>query len=160
MNSWILAGFLSVSLVLGTAAAGQAPKKKLPLQLPPGVTAHRGLEYIPDGHERHQLDLFVPGQAASFATVTHAATARASTMFNAGRQLGGAVGVAVLSTVISAVGVTQVSGGHRAPNATAYHLAFLTAAWWAGATGLSARKASESPCTLKAPRDTGRCGLT
>jgi EmrB/QacA subfamily drug resistance transporter len=72
--------------------------------------------------------VFVPGQAASFATVTHAATARASTLFNAGRQLGGAVGVAVLSTVISAVGVTHVADGHRVPDATAYHLAFLTAA--------------------------------
>ena len=72
--------------------------------------------------------VFVPGQAASFATVSHAATAKASVMFNAGRQLGGAIGVAVLSTVISAVGVLHVVRGHHVPNATAYHAAFLTAA--------------------------------
>ncbi|HEX4655567.1 MAG TPA: MDR family MFS transporter, partial [Mycobacteriales bacterium] len=72
--------------------------------------------------------VFVPGQAASFATISHAATAPASTLFNAGRQLGGAVGVAVLSTVISAVGVVKTQHGHHVPNATAYHAAFLVAA--------------------------------
>jgi EmrB/QacA subfamily drug resistance transporter len=72
--------------------------------------------------------VFVPGQAASFATISHAATARASVMFNAGRQLGGAIGVAILSTVISAVGVVHVIGGHPVANATAYHAAFLVAA--------------------------------
>lgn len=72
--------------------------------------------------------VFVPGQAASFATISHAATAPASTLFNAGRQLGGAIGVAILSTVISAVGVVHLSGGHPVPNATAYHAAFLVAA--------------------------------
>jgi EmrB/QacA subfamily drug resistance transporter len=72
--------------------------------------------------------VFVPGQAASFATVSHAATAKASVMFNAGRQLGGAIGVALLSTVISAVGVLHVVGGRHVPNVTAYHAAFLTAA--------------------------------
>ena len=72
--------------------------------------------------------VFVPGQAASFATITHAETGGASSLFNAGRQLGGAVGVAVLSTVISAVGVRHGVGGHVVPNATAYHAAFMTAA--------------------------------
>lgn len=72
--------------------------------------------------------VFVPGQAASFATVSHAATAKASVMFNAGRQLGGAIGVAVLSTVISGVGVVHTVGGRHVPNATAYHAAFLVAA--------------------------------
>jgi hypothetical protein len=72
--------------------------------------------------------VFVPGQAASFATVSHAATAPASTLFYAGRQLGGALGVAILSTVISAVGVVHVDGGRHVANATAYNAAFLTAA--------------------------------
>jgi EmrB/QacA subfamily drug resistance transporter len=75
-----------------------------------------------------QAHVFVPAQAAAFATVTPAATGRASTMFNAGRQLGGAVGVAVLSTVISAVGVLHRVGGQPRPNAAAYHAAFLVAA--------------------------------
>src|SRR3954447_10466649 len=75
-----------------------------------------------------QAHVFVPAQAAAFATVTPAATGGASTMFNAGRQLGGAVGVAILSTVISAIGVVhRVDGGLR-PNAHAYHVAFLVAA--------------------------------
>jgi EmrB/QacA subfamily drug resistance transporter len=72
--------------------------------------------------------VFVPAQAAAFATISGAATGRASTMFNAGRQLAGAVGVSVLSTVISAVGVLHVVHGRSVPNARGYHLAFLTAA--------------------------------
>src|SRR5204863_391370 len=71
---------------------------------------------------------FVPAQAAAFATVTPAATGRAATMFNAGRQLGGAVGVAVLSTVIAAIGVVHRVGGQVVPDAHAYHVAFLVAA--------------------------------
>ena len=36
--------------------------------------------------------VFVPGQAAAFATISPEATGRASTMFNVGRQLGSAPG--------------------------------------------------------------------
>jgi len=75
-----------------------------------------------------QAHVFVPAQAAAFATVTPAATGRASTMFNAGRQLGGAVGVAILSTVIAAIGVMHQVDGRLQPNAHAYHVAFLVAA--------------------------------
>jgi EmrB/QacA subfamily drug resistance transporter len=75
-----------------------------------------------------QAHVFVPAQAAAFATISPAATGRASTLFNAGRQLGGAVGVAMLSTVISGVGVMHHVGGSLAPNASAYHWAFLAAA--------------------------------
>ncbi|MBV9293644.1 MAG: MFS transporter, partial [Frankiales bacterium] len=82
--------------------------------------------------------VFVPAQAASFATISSAATGRASTLFNAGRQLGGAVGVAVLSTVIAAVGVIHRVNGRPAPNAHAYHLAFLTAAGIAVVAGVLA----------------------
>src|SRR4029077_2725391 len=60
--------------------------------------------------------VFVPVQAASFATITPAATGRASTMFNAVRQLGGAVGVAVLTTVIVLVGRDHVVAGHEVAN--------------------------------------------
>jgi EmrB/QacA subfamily drug resistance transporter len=72
--------------------------------------------------------VFVPAQAAAFATVSKASTGRASTLFNAGRQLGSAVGVAVLSTVLAAVGVTHHAGRSAVPNLSAYHAAFLTAA--------------------------------
>jgi EmrB/QacA subfamily drug resistance transporter len=73
-------------------------------------------------------NVFTPGQAAAFAGISGAATGRASTLFNASRQLGSAVGVAVLSTVIAAVGVTTRSGGHQTPRLAAYHWGFLTAA--------------------------------
>jgi hypothetical protein len=55
-------------------------------------------------------------------------TGRASTMFNAIRQLGGAVGVAVLTTVIVAIGPVHLVGGHLVANLTAYRAAFLVAA--------------------------------
>src|SRR5207244_7851638 len=72
--------------------------------------------------------VFVPVQAASFATISRAATGRASTMFNALRQLGGAVGVAVLTTVIVLIGPVHLVAGHQVVNLTAYRIAFLTAA--------------------------------
>jgi EmrB/QacA subfamily drug resistance transporter len=72
--------------------------------------------------------VFVPVQAAAFATITPEATGRASTMFNTVRQLGGAVGVAVLTTVIVAVGPVHVAGGHLVANLTAYRVAFVVAA--------------------------------
>jgi EmrB/QacA subfamily drug resistance transporter len=72
--------------------------------------------------------VFVPGQAAAFATISQASTGRAATLFNASRQLGSAVGVALLSTVLAAVGVTRHLGGHVVPHLAAYHWAFVTAA--------------------------------
>ena len=72
--------------------------------------------------------VFVPVQAAAFATITPEATGRASTMFNTVRQLGGAIGVAVLTTAIVAVGPVRIVGGHPAANLTAYRIAFLVAA--------------------------------
>ena len=72
--------------------------------------------------------VFVPVQAAAFATITPAATGRASTMFNTVRQLGGAVGVAVLTTAIVLVGPVHLVAGHLAANLTAYRVAFLVAA--------------------------------
>jgi MFS family permease len=72
--------------------------------------------------------VFVPVQAAAFATITPESTGRASTMFNTVRQLGGAIGVAVLTTTIVAVGPVHSSGGHPMANLTAYRTAFLVAA--------------------------------
>jgi EmrB/QacA subfamily drug resistance transporter len=73
-------------------------------------------------------NVFTPGQAAAFAGINGAETGRASTLYNASRQLASALGVAVLSTVIAAVGVTTDAGGHVAPHLAAYHWGFLTAA--------------------------------
>jgi EmrB/QacA subfamily drug resistance transporter len=72
--------------------------------------------------------VFIPAQAASFATISPERTGRASTLFNASRQLGGAVGVAFLTTVLAAAGPTRISFGHLVPNLSAYHAGFLAAA--------------------------------
>jgi EmrB/QacA subfamily drug resistance transporter len=72
--------------------------------------------------------VFVPTQAAAFATISPAATGRASTMFNAIRQLGGAIGVALLTTVIVLVGATHQVAGHEVANLAAYRVTFLVAA--------------------------------
>ena len=82
--------------------------------------------------------VFVPVQAAAFATISPAATGRASTMFNAMRQLGGAIGVAVFTSVIVAVGATARAGGHVVANLGSYHAALLAAAGFAALAALAA----------------------
>ena len=72
--------------------------------------------------------VFVPSQAAGFATISPADTGRASTLFNAERQLGGAIGVALLTTVVATVGPVKQVAHHAVPNLSAYHTAFLVAA--------------------------------
>ena len=59
--------------------------------------------------------VFVPDQAAAFAMISPASTGRASTLFNTSRQIGSAVGVAVLSTVLIGVGTAQAPEGPRSP---------------------------------------------
>jgi hypothetical protein len=49
-------------------------------------------------------------------------------MFNAGRQLGAATGVALLTTAIGIVGATHHVSGHLVANLDAYRAAFLVAA--------------------------------
>jgi MFS family permease len=88
--------------------------------------------------------VFVPSQAAGFATIAPADTGRASTMFNAIRQVGSAVGVALLATVIAAVGPVRVVDGHVSPNLTAYHVAFLVAAGVALLAGIGALTVSDA----------------
>jgi EmrB/QacA subfamily drug resistance transporter len=72
--------------------------------------------------------VFVPAQAASFATISRADTGRASTLYNASRQLGGALGVAMLTTTIVIVDPVHVVAGHVVANLTAYRVTFLVAA--------------------------------
>ncbi|HVT64662.1 MAG TPA: MDR family MFS transporter [Mycobacteriales bacterium] len=72
--------------------------------------------------------VFSPTQAAAFATISNAATGRGSTLFNTARQVGSALGVAILTTVISAVGVVHGERGHTQPNLAAFHWAFVVAA--------------------------------
>ena len=71
----------------------------------------------------------LPLRAATFATISPASTGRASAFYSAQTQLGAALGVAVLGTVLSIVGVTTLSAtGVVQPNLAAYHAAFLAAA--------------------------------
>ncbi len=72
---------------------------------------------------------FLPLQAAAFSTISPASTGRATAFYSAQMQLGSAFGVAVLSSVLSAIGPFQVSaGGTPVPHLIAYHAAFLAAA--------------------------------
>lgn len=73
--------------------------------------------------------LFLPNQAASLATITRRDTGRATTLTNVQRQLGSALGVALLSTVLAGIGpVATTSDGATEPNLTAYRAAFVAAA--------------------------------
>jgi EmrB/QacA subfamily drug resistance transporter len=72
--------------------------------------------------------VFVPSQAAAFATIPRAATGGATAMFNAVRQLGGAIGVALLTTVIAEIGAVHRAAGHEVANLAAYRITFLVAA--------------------------------
>jgi EmrB/QacA subfamily drug resistance transporter len=72
---------------------------------------------------------FIPTPAAAFATISPADTGKASALYNAQRQLGAALGIAVVGTVLSIVGPVIVHAHTPAqPNLAAYHAAFLTSA--------------------------------
>lgn len=71
--------------------------------------------------------IFLPNQAASLATVSRELTGRATMFMSVQRQLGAALGVAILSSVLAAIGATRVENGIESPNVTAYRVAFLVA---------------------------------
>jgi EmrB/QacA subfamily drug resistance transporter len=92
--------------------------------------------------------VFVPGGAAAFASISKTETAHASALFNSGRQLGSALGVAVLTTVLAAVGPFHLVGHILVPHLAAYHAAFLTAAaiaLVAGGVALAIRDSDAAP---------------
>lgn len=99
--------------------------------------------------------VFSPTQAAAFATISNAATGRGSTLFNTARQVGSALGVAILTTVISTVGVVHLRHGHPQPNLASFHWAFVVAA---GIALIAARfawtivDADAAPTMVKRPR--------
>ena len=103
-----------------------------------------------------QGQVFVPAQAAAFATISPEATGRASTVFNVIRQLGSATGVAVFTTVIVAVGATSTEGGQVTPNLAAYHLAFLLAAGIAVAGAVVALSIHDADAAATMVRRRGR----
>jgi EmrB/QacA subfamily drug resistance transporter len=102
--------------------------------------------------------VFVPAQAASFATISPADTGRASTLYNASRQLGGAIGVALLTTTIVIVGPVHLVAGHLTPNLTAYRITFLVAAAAAllGVVASLMIKDADAAGTMVNPRDRTR----
>ena len=90
-------------------------------------------------------------QAAAFATISPASTGRASTLFNANRQLGGAIGVAWLSTVLAAIGPTRQVGDRLIAHVAAYQGAFIAAAAVAlvgSATALLTVRDAEAASTM------------
>jgi EmrB/QacA subfamily drug resistance transporter len=73
--------------------------------------------------------IFLPNQVASLATISRRDTGRATTLTNVQRQLGSALGVALLSTVLSSMGaVVATASGATMPNLAAYRAAFFAAA--------------------------------
>ncbi|MEZ4507284.1 MAG: MDR family MFS transporter [Thermomicrobiales bacterium] len=72
--------------------------------------------------------IFLPNQAASLATVSKSETGRASTLFSVQRQLGSAIGIAVLGSVMAVVGTTVGGTIDGPPNVDAYHAAYMAAA--------------------------------
>jgi len=72
--------------------------------------------------------VFVATQAAAFATIPPRSSGRASTMFNVGRRLGGALGVAVATTSLVLVGMPAKSSSGSSGDLAAYQVAFLVAA--------------------------------
>ncbi|MCI1832051.1 MAG: multidrug efflux MFS transporter [Bifidobacterium sp.] len=71
--------------------------------------------------------VFIPSQAISMATISKVDIGKASPLFNAGKQFGSAVGVALLATVVNLATTADVN---REPNTALFpfHLAFLVAA--------------------------------
>ncbi len=82
--------------------------------------------------------VFLPSQAAGFATVGAARTSVASTIFNAQRMIGGAIGVALLTAVISALHPVRTVAGHPAANIHAFHAGLDVCAGVAVAAALAA----------------------
>src|SRR5262245_55893196 len=54
-------GSLAVMLTVVSVAAAQPPRPKPP----DGTKVHRSLEYVPGGHERQRLDLYVPAKTGA-----------------------------------------------------------------------------------------------
>jgi hypothetical protein len=74
--------------------------------------------------------VFLPSQAAGFATVGADRTSVATTVFNAQRMIGGAIGVALLTAVISALHPVRTVGGRAEANIPAFHAGLLVCAGW------------------------------
>jgi EmrB/QacA subfamily drug resistance transporter len=72
--------------------------------------------------------IFIPAQAAAFAKIPVEGMGRASTLFNTQSRLGSAVGVAIVASIVVAIGPTRTVGGQVVPHLMAYRIGFLVAA--------------------------------
>jgi len=98
--------------------------------------------------------VFLPNQAASMATISRELTGRASTFWSVQRQLGAAIGVATLSTVLTIVGPTRINAtGEIIPHLPAYRAAFLAAAAFAFIGALFSLRVpdEEAAATMRRP---------
>ncbi|HET9731280.1 MAG TPA: MDR family MFS transporter [Acidimicrobiales bacterium] len=123
----IVGGLLFVSMVLALISRVGAG--------PDSLWIMRGLMFVLGYGMAH---VFTPAQAAAFATIRPSSTGRASTLFNAQRQLGSALGVAVLSTVFAAVGPFRHTTAGTVAHLSAYHDAFALAAVMAAVAAVAA----------------------
>jgi predicted MFS family arabinose efflux permease len=71
--------------------------------------------------------VFISTQASAFTQISHAHTSHASSLYNSQRQMGSAMGVAVMAMVLNAVGTIKLVGGVPEANLAAYHAAFVVA---------------------------------
>ncbi|HEX4092010.1 MAG TPA: MDR family MFS transporter [Trebonia sp.] len=82
--------------------------------------------------------VFLPSQAAGFATIGAERTSVASTIFNAQRMIGGAIGVALLTALLTALHPVRVVAGRPEANLPAFHDGLLVCAGVAVAAALAA----------------------
>lgn len=88
--------------------------------------------------------VFLPSQAAGFATIGAERTSVASTVFNAQRMIGGATGVALLTAVIAALHPVRTVAGRATANLPAFHHGLLVCAGVAVAAALAALTVSDA----------------
>jgi MFS family permease len=94
--------------------------------------------------------VFLPNQAASLATISAARTGRATTISNVQRQVGAALGVAAISSVLAAVAATADGPSDPSP----YRAALLAAASFALLGAFSAlRVPDEEAAETMRPRE-------
>ena len=67
------------------------------------------------------------------------------------RQLGGAIGVALLTTIIALIGATHEVDGHQVANLTAYRVTFLAAAAVAALGAVVARTIRDADAAESIP---------
>jgi EmrB/QacA subfamily drug resistance transporter len=96
--------------------------------------------------------VFLPSQAAGFATIGAERTSVASTIFNAQRMIGGAIGVALLTAVIAALHPVRTVAGHAEASLPAFRDGLLVCAGVAVAAALAAlsvRDADAAPTMIR-----------